>query len=158
MGEVEEQQRAQLAYEAALRSLDQQQRVLEEIRSRTGILLAAASVTASFLGARALERHGIVFLSVAALAALVLTLVIGILVLVPREEFVFSVSGTVLYADLVDVDDRAEQHRYAAYWLDQFWEGNDAPIEKLNARFKIAAGALVAQIVLWTLAISGTLS
>jgi hypothetical protein len=158
MGSDEEQQRAHLAYEAALRSLDHQHRVLDEIRSRTGILLAAASLSASFLGARAFDQHGIVVLSVLALVALVTTLVLGTLVLVPREDFVFSLSGTVLYADLSDVDDRAEQHRYVAYWLDQFWDRNDGPIEKLNRRFKVAASALVAQILCWTLAISGTLN
>jgi hypothetical protein len=115
----EEQQRARLAYDASLRALDQQQRVLEEIRSRTGILLAAASLSASFLGARAFDEHGIAALSFLALVALVVTLVVGTLVLVPREEFVFSVSGTVLYEDLAEVDDQAEQHRYVAYWLDR---------------------------------------
>ena len=66
-----EQQRAALAYEASLRSIDQQQKVLEEIRSRTGILLAAASLSASFLGARAFELQGVGLLSLLALGALV---------------------------------------------------------------------------------------
>ena len=131
--------------------------MLEELRSRTGILLAAASLSASFLGARALEENGLALLTVLALAALVTTLVVGTLVLVPREEFVFSLSGTVLYDDLADVDDQAEQHRYTAYWLDEFWERNEPPVKRLNFRFQIAAGALVAQILFWTLAISGTL-
>ena len=92
-----EQQRAALAYEASLRSIDQQQKLLEEIRSRTGILLAAASLSASFLGARAFELQGVGPLSLLALGALVTTLVTGIVILVPRQEFVFSLSGTVLY-------------------------------------------------------------
>jgi len=37
----------QLAYEAAQRALDKQERLLEEMRSRTGLLLAAASLAAS---------------------------------------------------------------------------------------------------------------
>jgi hypothetical protein len=147
-----------LACDASLRALDQQQRVLEEIRSRTGILLAAASLSASFLGARAFDQDGMRTLSFLALAALVVTLVVGTLVLAPREAFVFSLSGTVLYTDLADVDDDAEQHRYVAYWLDEFWERNESPIQKLNRRFQIAAGSLVVQIVLWSLAISDTLN
>jgi hypothetical protein len=153
----EEQQRAKLAYEASLRSLDQQQKVLEEVRSRTGILLAAASLSASFLGARAFEQDGVSVVSVLALAALVTTLVTGILILVPRQEFIFSLAGTVLYNDLRDVEDAAEQHRYVAYWLDEYWERNESPIQRLNLRFQVASGALVAQILLWSLAISGTL-
>jgi hypothetical protein len=86
-------QRAQLAYDASLRALDQQQRMLEGIRARTGILLGAASLTASFLGARALDG-GFVPLGVLALAALVVTLVAGTVVLVPRESTAFAISGT----------------------------------------------------------------
>ena len=39
-----------IAYEAALRSLDKQETLLNELRARTGLILAAASVAASFLG------------------------------------------------------------------------------------------------------------
>ena len=39
-----------LAYEAAQRALDKQERLIDELRSRTGLLLAAASLAASFLG------------------------------------------------------------------------------------------------------------
>ena len=152
-----EQQRAALAYEASLRSIDQQQKVLEEIRSRTGILLAAASLSASFLGARAFELQGVGLLSLLALGALVTTLVTGIVILVPRQEFVFSLSGSVLYDDLLGVDDLAEQHRYVAYWLDEYWERNQSPIQRLNRRFQIASSALIGQILFWSLAISGTL-
>jgi lipid-binding SYLF domain-containing protein len=44
---------AEAAYELALRAIDQQERRLNELRSRTGTLIAAASVAASFLGAPA---------------------------------------------------------------------------------------------------------
>src|SRR6266576_383300 len=47
---------AQLSYDAALRALDGQERGLEELRARTGTLLAAASLVASFLGAQAIQR------------------------------------------------------------------------------------------------------
>jgi hypothetical protein len=51
----------QLAYDLGLRALGQQERVLEELRARTGILLAATAFTASFLGGRSLAAtrvHG----------------------------------------------------------------------------------------------------
>jgi hypothetical protein len=47
---------AQLSYDAALRALDGQERGLEELRARTGTLLAAASLVASFLGAQTIQR------------------------------------------------------------------------------------------------------
>ena len=45
-----------LAYEAAQRALDKQERLLEELRGRTGLLLAAASLAASFLGREAFDE------------------------------------------------------------------------------------------------------
>jgi hypothetical protein len=76
-GESAERHRARLAYEASLRALDQQQRIVEDIRARTGVLLAAASLAASFLGARVFHGHASLVLSVLALASLVMTLLLG---------------------------------------------------------------------------------
>jgi hypothetical protein len=45
----------ELSYALSLRSLDQQEKALEELRNRTGTLLAATSLVASFLGARAID-------------------------------------------------------------------------------------------------------
>ena len=44
-----------LAHDTALRALDKQERVLEELRARTGGLLAAASLTAGVFRSRALD-------------------------------------------------------------------------------------------------------
>jgi hypothetical protein len=46
-----------LAFEAAQRALDKQERLLEELRSRTGLLLAVASLAASFLGREAFSGN-----------------------------------------------------------------------------------------------------
>jgi hypothetical protein len=45
-----------LAYEAALRGLDKQEGLLEALRTRTGVLLAASSLAASFLGQQAFQH------------------------------------------------------------------------------------------------------
>jgi hypothetical protein len=42
-----------LAYEQSVRAIEQQARMLDELRSRTGLLLTGASIVASFLGERA---------------------------------------------------------------------------------------------------------
>jgi hypothetical protein len=44
---------ADAAYDLALRAIEQQERRLNELRSRTGTLIAAASVAASLLGSQA---------------------------------------------------------------------------------------------------------
>jgi hypothetical protein len=43
---------AQLSYDAALRALDLQERAVEQLRARTGILLAASSLTTSMSAPR----------------------------------------------------------------------------------------------------------
>ena len=156
MSDDAERQRALLAYEAALRTLDQQRDNLEQIRIRTGVLLAAASLSASFLGSKAFDRHANAIVTCFALAALVLTLLFGILVLTLDENLAFSLSGPTLHTYLRSVGDRADQHRRLAHLLDAVWERNKPSMERLDFRFQIAAAALATQIVLWTLAISAS--
>jgi hypothetical protein len=45
------------AYDEAKRALDEQERVVAELRSRVGTLIAAATITTSFLGGRILSSH-----------------------------------------------------------------------------------------------------
>lgn len=47
---MEQSALATLSYQAAVRALDLQERAVDQLRSRTGTLLAATSLTASFLG------------------------------------------------------------------------------------------------------------
>jgi hypothetical protein len=49
---------SEIAYQTALRALDVQERGVEQLRARAGTLLAASSVTASFLGAQTIQRTG----------------------------------------------------------------------------------------------------
>jgi hypothetical protein len=45
----------ELAYNLSLRSLSQQEGLLNEVRARTGVLLAATAIAISLLGGRALD-------------------------------------------------------------------------------------------------------
>ena len=61
-----------LVLDLALRALDQQEREVSELRARTNTVVAAAALTASFLGAAAIREHGgLSAWSVVALAVLV---------------------------------------------------------------------------------------
>jgi cytochrome c-type biogenesis protein CcmH/NrfG len=82
-------QLAELSHEAAVRALDLQERGVEQLRARTGTLLAASSLTASFLGAQAIRRgHSIGTLAALALVALASSIVLCIYVLLPKSDFV----------------------------------------------------------------------
>lgn len=47
----------ELAFEEAARALDAQERAVNELRSRAGVLIAAAAITTSFFGSRAITGH-----------------------------------------------------------------------------------------------------
>jgi hypothetical protein len=72
-----------LAYELSLRALSQQEGVLNELRSRTGTLLAASSLVASFLGARAIGSGDYRWLTVFALIAFAVSVLACLYVLLP---------------------------------------------------------------------------
>jgi hypothetical protein len=47
-----------IAYDEAVRALSQQQSMIDSLRTRAGLLLSAAAITTSFLGAQALNDGG----------------------------------------------------------------------------------------------------
>lgn len=145
-------------YETALRSLDVQERSLVELRSRTGTLLAASSLTASFLGAATVQHtqhlHAPEILAVVALAV---SIFLSVYVLLPRSGFVFSLNAVSLFEALHDIEGEAEVDRRLAYWLEGFWRANQSKLETVSALFFVAAIALLLQFVFWTWGLAGTL-
>lgn len=137
-----------LAYEAALRGLDKQERLLEELRNRTGVLLAASSLAASFLGQQAFQDPSPRGLAISALFAFVISIGASVYVLMPKEELYFSEAGAGLYEGLYDIrDDLAEVYRRLAYELDRFWDSNDKAIAMLSRTCRLAASALVIEVL-----------
>jgi hypothetical protein len=148
---------ARLAYEASLRRLDKREASLTEIRSRTGLLLAASSLAASFLGRPAFDT-GPIIVPLFALVAFTITIAASVYVLLPKSDFVFALVGSTVFEALYEFrDDLAEVHRRLAYDLDRFWEANDARLQRLLWGFRLAAWALAAEVVLLLASLSGTL-
>jgi hypothetical protein len=137
-----------LAYDSALRALDKQEALLDEVRGRTGILLAASALAASFLGNSAF-RDPNAALAAIALGAFVLTIAASVFILIPRtNQFVFSLSGPNVYVGLFEFKtDLAEVYRRLAYDLERFWTANDAKLRPLFRAFRFAAAALVVEIL-----------
>ena len=147
-----------LAYDAALRALDKQERVLDELRGRTGILLAASALAASFLGREAFADPSPV-LAVPALLTFVATIACSVFILVPRQEqFVFSLSGPRLYEGLFEVrDDLSEVHRRLTYDMHAIWRTNDARLQPLFNAYRLGAAALVTEILALATLVSGSI-
>jgi hypothetical protein len=104
---------AQLSYELSLRTLSQQESSPNELRGRTGTLIAAAALVASFLRGAAISRDGIDGWSVVALIAFVASIGLATGVFPPKEHLIFSVHGSALYEDEIrdDVFEIAETSR-----------------------------------------------
>ena len=110
----------ELAYQLALRSLDQQRAGLDELRSRTNTLLAATAVSASFLGAPAIDRGGVSVWLLLAAVAFAATVGLCLFVLVPTPV-TFAIDGPRVDDTLYEyADDPREVHRRLAYWLQTF--------------------------------------
>jgi hypothetical protein len=143
-----------LAYDLALRALDQQTAALAELRSRTGTLLAASSVSASFLGAPVL-RAGLAPPVVLALMAFGAVVALSLTVLRPDTGLFFGVEGPTAYEALHGLDP-AERHRHLAYWLETCRARNQPTIDRHLQRFEWACAALGLETLLLALALAVT--
>lgn len=151
---------AELSYEAAVRALDLQERGVEQLRARTGVLLGASSLTASFLGAQAIQHSGRLG-TLAACAVISLVCCIGLCtyVLLPKPGFVFSLNAVIMYEALFEiVDDEHELRRRLIYWLEEYWIANQAKIDDLARYFLGGSLSLVAQLAFWSWALAATIS
>jgi hypothetical protein len=91
-----------------------------------------------------------------AAAAFAATLGLCLFVLIPTPV-TFALDGTRVYETLYEhEDDPFEVHRRLAYWLQSFHAENAPKIEQRRARFRDAALALGAQVVLLGVALGAS--
>ena len=141
-----------LAYELSLRALGQQESTLNDLRARTGTLLAASSLVSSFLGARAVDRGGVTWLAVPALIAFAGSVIASLFILLPKSQVIFALRGSVLFEEeFTDPGGLAETHRRLAYWLEQYRDANQPTVERLFGFYRAAAFALLIEVVLWSI-------
>lgn len=137
-----------LAYEEAVRGLDKQEGLLEAVRTRTGLLLAASSLATSFLGPQAFQDPRPRALAVIALVAFVTSLGASVFVLLPNKNLAFAFAGPGVYEGFYAVrEDMGEVYRRLAYDLQVFWELNEEGMLWLSRAFTFATGALVVEIL-----------
>jgi hypothetical protein len=142
--------------ERALEEL--RERALEELRNRTGTLLAASYLVASFLGARAIDRSGIGGWGLVPLLSFVLSVLASVYVLAPKRRLEFALRGSEVWEHFVRADDELpEAQRTLAYWIDDAHAKNQPVIERLNICFAGACLALVVEALFWALQLGGTL-
>lgn len=137
------------AHRLAADALRRQDNDLGDLRARTGTLLTAASLIATFLGGQALAREGLSLWIVLALAAFGLAIALCIYVLLPKDSLTFGLDAHRAYAALYDIrEDEGEIDRRLADWLQLLREANHPTVVRLTKAFRIAGFALLAEIVL----------
>jgi len=146
----------ELVYSAAQRALDQQSTSLSDLRTRTSTLIAAATLSASFLGAAAIGRGAPAWAAVLAMAAFLLTGAFAGGVLWPAR---------VLFAlDADRVEEELSPYRQspaaylleAAHGLHNAYLENERVIERRELVFRLALLALGVETLLWALALALT--
>lgn len=151
---AEEGRLEELAYGLSLRALEQQERVLEELRARTGVLLAATALVASFLGGRALASDASPWFTLPGVAAATASILLAVYLLAPKSKLEFALDGAAVYEHFAGEEvDIPEAHRTLAYWLSDTWVSNQRTIDLLVRLFTFACGALVATVLVWALAL-----
>jgi hypothetical protein len=149
----------EITYEAGRSALADQESLVAGVRQRTGTLLAAHALVASFLGATTVRARGLHVLGWIALVALVIGLILAAILLAPWK-LKFAVDARELYDELYE---RAAQEAPADTlgWLAEAGYGYQALREK-NAlkvrRMSWLSGALgtlmVAQTLVWLAALA----
>jgi tetrahydromethanopterin S-methyltransferase subunit B len=144
-----------LAYDLAMRSLDQQERTLEELRGRTGALLTATAVTTSFLGARALTGDANHVLGTIGFGFAIASIVLSVYVLAPKSVLEFAISGAAIHDYFAhDATPFPEVQRTLAAWAQYAWDSNQTVIDRLVVWFQRSCIALVAAVAVWCVALA----
>jgi hypothetical protein len=143
----------EIAYNESVRALEQQARALDEIRSRTGILVAGSALVGSVLGAETLGRGSTGTAAVLALVALGGVLVLSLYVLLPRNGWKWTASARdALWWARPDVENAIlAMHAFLAVVMEDSWDGNRKRLDRLLAAYQLAIGCLGAELLFWTL-------
>ena len=153
-GEVEDP-RKRLAFEESIRALTLQSAVLDDLRSRTGILLTATSLTATFVGSRALDGGFSTWTQVA-LGLFLMTGGFCLGVLWPTGDWGFTfdaktiLDGYVRHPCPATID---QMHVEFAEINQENWQKIDDTLEWLFWSFRLGVLALVLQVPCWLMAI-----
>jgi hypothetical protein len=149
---------ADAAYDLALRAIEQQERRLNELRSRTGTLIAAASVATSLLGSQGPRVGDIDASGAAAVLAYVVCVASALVVLLPhRLVLEFRASTMFGASDAVDAARLDEVLRAASAWIERFQARNRVELRRMGRWYTAACAGLGLEVVFWTVSLGDRL-
>ncbi len=145
-----------VAYDEAVRALSEQQAVIDSFRNRAGLLLSAAAVTTSFLGAQALRSGDLSLFSGLALMSFVGVAAASLAILWPQRWELTANPREVISAH-VDSPVAApveDLHRELSALMSASFLENRKGLRKLVVYFQVASVLLIAEVALWISAIA----
>ena len=146
----------EITYNAGRDALADQEALVGGIRQRTGTLLAAHALVASFLGGTAVHAHGLYGWTWVALGSLVLALLIAAVLLAPWK-LDFAVNAGDLYRSLYpDATREAEADTLgwlagAGFLFQNLREKNAKTVRRMSLLSAVLGGLMVLQTVAWLL-------
>lgn len=148
-----------VAYDEAVRALSEQQAAIESVRGRAGLLLSAATVTTSFLGAQALQGGSSGPFSWSALLSFVAVAATSLAILWPRSWEFTANSRRVLESCNESAEDIhiEDLYRDLSLRMQSSYLENHLGLKHLAAFFQAASALLTIEVVLWIAAIASEL-
>jgi hypothetical protein len=145
----------ELTYDLSLRGLTQQETSLNELRSRTGVLLAATAIAIALLGGRSLDDGARTALDLAGVALAVVSFLLSVFVLAPKARYLATADAAAVHEYLKGQNaDVAEAMEGLVYTNREAWEENQALIDRLVQLYRWACFELVGAVVLWAIALA----
>lgn len=139
-----------------MRALEIQRASLDELRTRTGVLLAATSLSAAFLGTVALQHHGFSPVNTLATLAFIGVIVLCLWVLAPKDGWEFAYNATVLDESYIENNvSLSNMYRSMAKGYAACRVRNRCRLKWRFRLFRFASLALGVDVLLWLIGIRG---
>lgn len=144
----------EIAYDAGRQALAEQESEVAGIRQRTGTLLAAHALVASFLGATTLHADGLQARSWIALTSLFVGLVVAAVLLAPWR-LSFALDARILYRQLYGelpptaIADSAEWLAAAGFAYQRVRDDNRRRVRAMSGLSAVLSVVLVLQTLAW---------
>jgi len=144
--------RAALVYSEALRSITQQQGVLDQLRSRAGTLLGALWLATGFLAGLDGQDNGFGLWGWIAVVPFAVAVSGVCAILWPRHRWRFSMDADILIKGFLDADPPPTldvMHRVLAGFLQRDYRANRDCLRWMFYIFEVATVMTVIEIVSW---------
>jgi hypothetical protein len=147
----------EIIYGEAVRAIQHQERSVDELRSRAGVVLGATALITSFLGARALTGgHDLGGWGKAGAATSALSALFALAILMPTRGWIFANDVLVLLEDHSKAPTTPEaDYAFIAECLGKHRQKNEVRLDHLYWALRFAIVLLVVAVVAWLIELGG---